>query len=50
MNPGYGLGIGIICAPLISAVFLALGWAWRALGLHHTVRALYRYARTRSIR
>ena len=37
MNPGYGLGIGIICAPFISAILL---------GLHHTVRSLYRHART----
>lgn len=37
MNPGYGLGIGIICAPFISAILLAI---------HHTGRALYRRIRT----
>lgn len=37
MNPGYGLGIGIVLAPFISALLL---------GLHRRGRALYRYART----
>jgi hypothetical protein len=26
-----GLGIGIVCAPFISAILLGLGWAGRAL-------------------
>lgn len=26
-----GLGIGIVCAPFISAALLGLGWAGRAL-------------------
>ena len=26
-----GLGIGIVCAPFLSALLLALGWAWRTL-------------------
>ncbi|MGI5196550.1 hypothetical protein ACQEVY_23360 [Streptomyces sp. CA-288835] len=41
MNPGYALGIGIICAPFISAILL---------GLHRAGRALYRTARTRRTR
>lgn len=43
MNPGYGLGVGIALAPFISAVFLALGWAWRALT--HYVRTHTRRTR-----
>jgi hypothetical protein len=41
VNPGYGLGVGIVCAPFISAILYAL----RSAG-----RALYRTARTRSTR
>ncbi len=26
-----GLGIGIVCAPFISAALLAIGWIWRTL-------------------
>jgi hypothetical protein len=41
VNPGYALGIGIVLAPFISAILLALRWAGRTL---------YRTARTRSSR
>lgn len=41
MNPGYALGVGIVCAPFISAILLALRWA---------ARTLYHTARTRSTR
>jgi hypothetical protein len=41
VNPGYALGVGIVLAPFISAILLALRWAGRAL--YHT-------ARTRSTR
>lgn len=34
MNPGYALGVGIVCAPFISAILLALRWAGRALYRH----------------
>jgi hypothetical protein len=37
VNPGYGLGIGIVLAPFISAILYAL---------HHTARALYHTIRT----
>jgi hypothetical protein len=37
MNPGYALGVGIVLAPFISAILLAL---------HRAGRAIYRTART----
>lgn len=37
MSSGYGLGVGIVCAPFISAILY---------GLHRTGRAIYRTART----
>jgi hypothetical protein len=43
VNPGYGLGVGIVCAPFISAILLALRWAGRAL--YHTARTHTRSTR-----